>query len=46
MAKAHNGRYSKEFRCEAVKMVVEGGISVYEVSRLQKSHFRLLVSTM
>jgi transposase len=28
-----NGRYSKEFRGEAVKMVVEGGLSAYEVSR-------------
>jgi len=28
-----NGRYSKEFRVEAVKLVVEGGISVYEASR-------------
>jgi len=28
-----NGRYSKEFRSEAVKMVVEGGVSAYEVSR-------------
>ncbi len=28
-----NGRYSKEFRTEAVKLVVEGGISAYEASR-------------
>jgi transposase len=28
-----NGRYSKEFRIEAVKMVVEGGVSAYEASR-------------
>lgn len=28
-----NGRYSKEFRNEAVKMVVEGGMSVYEAAR-------------
>jgi transposase len=28
-----NGRYSKEFRSEAVKMVVEGGMSAYEASR-------------
>jgi transposase len=28
-----NGRYSKEFRSEAAKKVVEGGSSAYEVSR-------------
>jgi len=28
-----NGRYSKEFRVEAVKLVIEGGISAYEASR-------------
>ena len=28
-----NGRYSKEFRNEAVKLVVEGGVSAYEASR-------------
>jgi len=33
MAKATNGRYSKEFRNEAVKMVIEGGLSAYEASR-------------
>jgi transposase-like protein len=27
-------RYSKEFRIEAVKMVVEGGVSAYEASQL------------
>ncbi|MCW7752999.1 transposase [Desulfobotulus sp. H1] len=30
---ATNGRYSKEFGNEAVKMVIEGGLSVYEASR-------------
>ena len=33
MSKRTNSRYSKEFRIEAVKMVVDGGISAYEVSR-------------
>lgn len=33
MAITHSGRYSKEFQCEAVKMFIEGGISVYEASR-------------
>ena len=33
MSKRTNNRYSKEFRIEAVKMVVDGGISFYEVSR-------------
>jgi transposase len=33
MVKSHNGRYSKEFRCEAVKLVVEDGISAHEASR-------------
>ena len=33
MSKRSNGRYSKEFRSEAVKLVVEGGVSVYEASR-------------
>jgi transposase len=33
MTRGHNGRYSKEFRSEAVKMVVEGGVSAYEASR-------------
>ena len=28
-----NNRYSKEFRTEAVKLVVEGGVSAYEASR-------------
>jgi transposase len=28
-----NGRYSKEFRSEAVKLVVEGGVSAYEAAR-------------
>jgi len=28
-----NGRYSKEFRSEAVKLVVEGGMSAYEAAR-------------
>jgi transposase len=30
--KVPNGRYTKEFRKEAVKMVMEGGLSVLEVS--------------
>ena len=33
MSKRTNNRYSKEFRIEAVKMVVDGGLSVYEASR-------------
>ena len=33
MTRGPNSRYSKEFRSEAVKMVVEGGLSAYEVSR-------------
>jgi len=33
MSKRTNNRYSKEFRIEAVKMVVDGKISVYEASR-------------
>jgi transposase len=33
MAKNSNGRYSKEFRTEALKMVVEDGVSAYEASR-------------
>ncbi|KIH76733.1 transposase [Geoalkalibacter ferrihydriticus] len=33
MSKRSNGRYSKEFRSEAVKLVVESGVSVYEASR-------------
>jgi transposase len=33
MVKKSNNRYSKEFRIEAVKMVVEGGISAYEASQ-------------
>jgi len=33
MTKRINGRSSKEFRAEAVKLVIEGGISVYEASR-------------
>lgn len=32
MEKVPNGRYTKEFREEAVKMVTEGGLSVLEVS--------------
>jgi len=32
MAKKSNGRYSKEFRNEAVKMVIEGGLTAYEAS--------------
>jgi transposase len=37
-----NSRYSKEFRNEAAKLVMEGGMSVYEASRqlsLPKSTF-------
>ena len=33
MTKKTNNRYSKEFRVEAVKMVIEGGISPYEASK-------------
>lgn len=33
MRASFNGRYSKEFRSEAVKMVVEGNVSAYEASR-------------
>ena len=33
MTRGPNGRYSKEFRNEAVKLVVENGVSVYEASR-------------
>ena len=33
MTRGINGRYSREFRNETVKMVVEGGESAYEVSR-------------
>jgi transposase len=33
MSKSTQGRYSKEFRAEAVKLVVEGGVSAYETSR-------------
>ncbi len=32
MTKRTISRYSREFRIEAVKMVVEGGISAYEAS--------------
>jgi transposase len=32
MERIPNGRYTKEFREEAVKMVTEGGLSVLEVS--------------
>jgi transposase len=32
MEKVPNGRYTKEFREEAVKMVTDGGLSVLEVS--------------
>ena len=32
MERVPNGRYTKEFREEAVKMVTEGGLSVLEVS--------------
>lgn len=28
-----NGRYSKEFRHEAVKMIIEDGLTAYEASR-------------
>ena len=33
MTKRINGRYSKEFRDEAAKLVVESGVSAYEASR-------------
>lgn len=33
MIRRINGRYSKEFRSEAAKLVVEGGVSAYEASR-------------
>jgi len=33
MIKRINGHYSKEFRDEAAKLVVEGGVPAYEVSR-------------
>ena len=33
MERVPNGRYTKEFREEAVKMVTEGGLSVVEISR-------------
>jgi len=33
MERGPNGRYSKEFRDEAVKMVIEGGVSAYEAAR-------------
>ena len=33
MKKVPNGRYTKEFREEAVKLVTEGGFSSYEASR-------------
>ena len=33
MSKSPYGRYSKEFRVEAVKQVIEGGLSPYEASR-------------
>jgi transposase len=32
MEKVPNGRYTKEFREETVKMVTDGGLSVLEVS--------------
>jgi transposase len=32
MEKVPNGRYTKEFREEAVKMLTDGGLSVLEVS--------------
>jgi len=32
MERVPNGRYTREFREEAVKMVTEGGLSVLEVS--------------
>ncbi len=33
MKRIPNGRYSKEFREEAVKLVLEGGLSASEASR-------------
>jgi transposase-like protein len=33
MERVPNGRYTKEFRVEAVKMVTEGGLSILEVSK-------------
>ena len=33
MKKVPNGRYTKEFREEAVKLVTEGGFTAYEASR-------------
>jgi len=33
MGRVAKGRYTKEFREEAVKMVTDGGLSVLEVSR-------------
>ena len=33
MERITNGRYTKEFREEAVKMVMDGGLSVLEISR-------------
>jgi transposase len=33
MTRSSNGRYSKEFRSEALKLVVEGGVSAYEAAR-------------
>jgi len=33
MERIPNGRYTKEFREEAVKMATEGGLSVLEISR-------------
>ena len=33
MERVPNGRYTKEFREEAVKMVTDGGLSVLETSK-------------
>lgn len=33
MEKIPNGRYTKEFRQEAVKMATDGGLSVLEISK-------------
>ncbi len=33
MSKRTNNRYSRELPIEAVKMVVDGGVSIYEASR-------------
>jgi transposase len=33
MERIPNGRYTREFRAEAVKMVTEGGMSVPEISK-------------